>query len=77
MNFIQKLILCLGFLLFSSCEEEYFPKPFGHFRIDINKANYKDYSNCSYTLSINDMARVLKKKSNKCWVDVYYPKFKA
>jgi gliding motility-associated lipoprotein GldD len=74
-----KLLIAFFFtIIISGCEEEYFPKPFGFFRIDLPNADYNDFnSNCSFKLPYNSSSVIIKKPKRNCWIDIYYPKYNA
>jgi gliding motility-associated lipoprotein GldD len=72
------LLLPLSFLLavFSSCEQDYQPKPFGYFRIGVPTRDYGMLkSDCPYTFEMNESAEWVAK--DNCWGDVRYPGIRA
>lgn len=78
------IILFLLFIsiLFSSCEEEYAPKPRGYFRIDLPEPTYKMFEPeaCNFKFNIHKKAFIVPDKEGiqePCWYNVYYPGFKA
>ncbi len=67
------VMLLIGLL---SCMEEYSPKPFGYFRIEMPEKTYQDFDeDCPYSFEYNESA-VLKEKRD-CWYDIRYPSLKA
>ncbi|NNC86338.1 MAG: gliding motility lipoprotein GldD [Bacteroidia bacterium] len=71
-------------LLFSvyACENNYYPKPRGYFRIDFPVKEYKDYSpeNCPFSFKIPSYATVASDTFGlvePCWFDLVYPEFSA
>lgn len=68
-------------VFFSSCEENYSPKPRAYFRIELPKKNYQNYaSDCPYTFAYPTYAKVItdnRPNSEKCWINIDYPQFDA
>lgn len=63
---------------FSSCEEEYFPKPKGYFRIDFPKKEYTKFEeNYPYSFNYPKYTLIYKFQSDSFWVNIYYPKLRA
>lgn len=76
----KNVLLGISFLLlFISCSDENInPRPFGYFRIDLPEAQYTEYdSDCPFRFEYSDLAKVEVKDESKCWLNVYYPKYKA
>lgn len=68
-------------LLFSSCEDEYVPKPKGYNRIDVPSHTYQSLTEKHpYTFKYSTHAKILKDSSfiaEPHWIDIYYPQFQA
>lgn len=63
-------------VLFSGCESDYSPKPFGYFRIDTPEKKYQRLNqDCPYSFEYNTSAKL--KSKNNCWFDIRYPELKA
>lgn len=76
------ILLIVGLVLFSSCEETYIPKPQGYHKIDLPEHKYiKIQKKLPYTFehSVFAISRPHKKSSisHKNWIDIIYPDFKA
>ncbi len=69
-------ILCLV-----ACENPYFPKPRGYYRIDFPEKEYQQYDNgCPFVFDYPVYATVEAdpdRGARPCWVDVVYPGFNA
>lgn len=81
-NFRYIIVLLLFIIGFTSCEDEYVPKPRGYFRIDLPEPAYKSFApeECDFKFDLNKLAYILPDKEGlqePCWYNVYYPKFKA
>jgi gliding motility-associated lipoprotein GldD len=77
-NFFVLLFSLL--VLFPSCGEDYSPKPFGYFRIDLPNPTYKNFNpnNCPFSFDIHKNAFISsEKQQDPCWINVVYPDFKA
>lgn len=78
-----KYILFLGFFmfLFFSCSQDYIPKPFGYFRIDLPDKKYQIYdAECPFTFEYPVYAEVKHSDlpgAELCWINVVFPDFKA
>lgn len=79
-------LLFIPFLLFisiffSSCEEEYTPKPRGYFRIDLPDNQYQPFqSNCPFSFEYSKFSKANVYQGNQvenCWYNINYPKFNA
>jgi gliding motility-associated lipoprotein GldD len=74
-------VLLMLSLLFSSCDEEFTPKPRGYFRIDLPQPSYKNFApNCPFSFEYSTFADVKAYQGNqieKCWYNIEYPKFRA
>ncbi len=63
--------------MFSSCNQDYSPKPLGYFRIEIAQTNYTEIDrNCSYQFLKNNLAELVNGKA-ECWYNLYYPEHEA
>jgi gliding motility-associated lipoprotein GldD len=74
--------LFVGILItFSSCEEDYTPKPRGFERISFPERTYKDYSSeCIFSMKIPVYANAvpdMHPNAEKCWYNVTYEPFDA
>lgn len=69
-------ILCLV-----ACENPYFPKPRGYYRIDFPEKEYQQYDNgCPFVFDYPVYATVEvdpDRGARSCWLDVVYPGFNA
>jgi gliding motility-associated lipoprotein GldD len=80
---IPSVLLPLFFisLLFSSCDEQFTPKPRGYFRIDLPENSYQSFKeNCPYAFDFSQYAKVNPYKGNQkeqCWYNIDYPKLNA
>lgn len=67
--------------LFSSCTEDYTPKPRGFIRIDLPEKEYQPIiTDCPYvfeTASYGKYVPDLRTQSDPCWFNIEYPQFKA
>lgn len=80
----KKIILAsfISLLLFiSSCTNNYTPKPYGYFRVDLPHHSYRtiDTLNLPYTFCISSHAQLIDRstKENKFWIDIRYPSINA
>jgi gliding motility-associated lipoprotein GldD len=74
-------------LLFSiiACKENYSPKPFEYFRIDLpeKKYTYFDTNACFYSFQYPVYSRIEpytnenNKAKDTCWINIFFPDFKA
>lgn len=74
------IFILLGVILFSSCGNDFTPKPRGYFKIDFPKKEYQTYNdNCPYTFDFPVYSRIVPDSSSRtlkpCWIDVTYPQF--
>ncbi len=71
--------LLILYVLVTSCNPDYSPKPRGYFRIDFPEKRYHLYfGNCAYTFEYPVYARVqpdTKPDAQPCWLDVVFPGF--
>jgi len=81
---IPSVVIPLLFLLsvlFSSCDEEYTPKPRGYFRIDLPEHSYKTLeTECPYGFEYSNFAIANVYSGSQiehCWYNIDYPKFNA
>lgn len=74
-------LLVLTSLLFTSCDNEYSPKPRGYFRIDLPANDYQTYqTDCPFSFEYSKFANVNAYKGSQvesCWYNIDYPKFNA
>lgn len=76
---IMLLVLASSFA-FTSCNENYAPKPRGYFRIELPAKNYVRYapSDCPFSFEIPDyanMARDTNRLAEPCWMYLQFPRF--
>jgi gliding motility-associated lipoprotein GldD len=74
--------LLLSFLLFfTSCTQDYTPKPRGYFRIDLPATAYQPFeSDCPFTFEYSNYARAEAyrgEQTESCWYNIQYPRFNA
>ena len=75
-----KYMLYLLPVLIMGCTNNYFPKPYGYFRVDLPKQNYIRIDTIfPYAFDISDLAYVdiKQQKHDKNWMDIVYPKLNA
>lgn len=74
-------LLLVGSFMFSSCGEEYTPKPKGYIRIDLPEKEYSlSESDCPFLFDVPAYAKYvpdLRAGSAPCWFDIDIPQFKA
>lgn len=78
----KKLVLFfLTAFLFSSCEEQYIPKPRAYFRLDLPSHQYNEYnSDCPFTFSYDQKAKITPSTSSvkePCWINLNYIPYNA
>lgn len=65
--------------LFSSCGDNYTPKPRGYFKIDLPEKEYQTYTgSCPYTFEFPVYSKIVPDSSRNampCWIDIAYPQF--
>ncbi len=83
-HIIPSIILMLPFallLLFSSCDNEFTPKPKGYYRIDLPAPAYQIFKpDCPFEFEYSTHAIIKPYSQNPehlCWFNIYYPKYKA
>lgn len=78
---IKLAALLAVLVLFSSCSEEYLPKPKGYNRIDVPAHKYQALTEKHpYTFSYSQNAKILRDSSTIAephWIDIYYPQFQS
>lgn len=79
---MSKKIVYIGLILISvliSCgDEDFSPRPFGYFRIELPQVEYSELDiDCPFTFEYSNEASIIVKDSTNCWVNVYYPQNKA
>ncbi len=86
MNLKHLIFYTCCLLLFTSCKEEYTPKPSGYFQPDLPEHAYKKYENnvCPCTFEVPVYAEIEKenhffdeKPEHPCWVNVNFPALNA
>jgi putative hemolysin len=74
-------LLFLLSVLFTSCDEEYTPKPRGYFRIDLPENSYQTIeTNCPFSFDYSTFAKADVYNGNQienCWYNINYPKLNA
>ena len=82
-HFLGLLLLLIGLnaVFFTSCKEEYAPRPKGYFRIDLPEKNYNAFqTECDFKFEYpvySNMVASKKKGADPCWFDLEFPVFKA
>ncbi|NNF02658.1 MAG: gliding motility lipoprotein GldD [Bacteroidia bacterium] len=77
------VIICiLSCIVLSSCEENYFPKPRGYFRIEFPDKKYVPYDpvSCPYKFEAPEYANMVMDTiglREYCWMDVNFPRYRA
>ena len=75
------LIISIVALLFSSCEDDFAPKPRGFQRIDLPKKEYTTYhTDCGFSLDVPNYATMQldsHPEAEKCWYNISYLPFNA
>lgn len=78
---IRALALSFTILLLTSCGGEYYPKPHGHFRIDLPEREYVRFDTTfPYSFSYPVYARIDFHTSDPgelYWIDVEFPRFRG
>ena len=74
-------VLMLFAIVFTSCNEDYQPKPRAYFRIQLPEKQYEAFQAKAYPYSFNvpsyAQIRPAKTKGEKYWINIYYPYFNA
>ncbi len=75
------LILFITAIVFTSCEDNYQPKPRGFFRIEMPEKNYVSFhkEEYPYTFSMPALATIstTNTQNEKYWININYPVFNA
>ena len=74
------LLFCLLTLIFTGCKKNYYPKPYGYFRVDLPEHRYHTIDTVlPYHFEISDIATIELKKEEqeKYWIDIVYPTLNA
>jgi gliding motility-associated lipoprotein GldD len=73
--------LLLISILFTSCDEDYTPKPRGYFRIDLPTNTYQTIvTNCPFAFEYSKYANANVYEGSQienCWYNIHYPKLNA
>ena len=73
--------LAMSFLLFSSCKQDYTPKPLGYNRLNLPVPTYRPLADSlPYTFEYSIHAKLLDDTSaisERYWIEIYYPQIKA
>jgi len=79
--FFRKIIIVLSILLFWSCGEVSVPKPYGFFRVNLPKSEYRtiDTLGLPYRFDIPKNVILIdrKTKDESYWIDLNYPQLNA
>ena len=74
-------IFLLGTFFFTSCDDEYTPKPRGYFRIDLPEHSYQKFeSDCPFSFDFSTIAEAKVyqgKQLEQCWYNIEYKKLNA
>ena len=80
-RFFRKIIFILSIVVFWSCGEAYIPKPYGYFRVNLPKHEYRtiDTLNLPYRFDLPKNVILIDKKTkdNSYWIDLNYPQLNA
>lgn len=77
---VTVLLFCLLTLILTGCKKNYYPKPYGYFRVDLPAHGYNKIDTVlPYYFEISDLAKIELKKDiqKKYWVDIVYPTLNA
>lgn len=85
MNFFRAsntiLTTVFALLFFSSCGGNAIPRPYGYFRVDLPKHDYRmiDTLNLPYKFDLPKNAKLVSRKDegNNYWIDINYPQLNA
>lgn len=67
-------------LLLLSCGQNYVPRPYGYFRVDLPEHSYYqlDTLNLPYRFDVSSLAKITSSDPNeKFWIDIHYPTLNA
>lgn len=75
-------LFLFSFILFSSCESSYTPKPRGFFRIDFPEKEYQitEFEGCPFSLHAPVYTQLIADQDPNalpCWFDMQFPDFNA
>ena len=75
------LIICCFSVLLCSCGRSEIPRPYGYFRVDLPKHEYRlmDTLGLPYKFDLPLNTKLISKNTqdNKFWIDIFYPKLNA
>jgi len=75
------MIFALLFFIFNSCNRVEIPRPYGYFRVELPKHQYRmiDTLGLPYRFNLSTNAKLISRdsKNDKFWIDIYYPKLNA
>lgn len=78
---INKCVFFIIIILTSACNDAGMPKPYGYFRVDLPKHNYRiaDTLNLPYKFDLSCSASIVSRNENgeKYWIDIQYPMLNA
>ena len=74
-------VIVILVLAFYSCNKVDIPRPYGYFRVELPKHEYRmiDTLGLPYRFALPTNAKLINRdaKNDKFWVDIYYPKLNA
>jgi len=74
-------VFALLFFIFNSCNRVEIPRPYGYFRVELPKHQYRmiDTLGLPYRFDLPTNAKLISRdsKNDKFWIDIYYPKLNA
>ncbi|MDD2284517.1 MAG: gliding motility lipoprotein GldD [Paludibacter sp.] len=69
---------CLLTVILTSCKKNYYPKPYGYFRVDLPDNEYVRLDTLlPYTFDISSFAVLEIKQKEKYWINIVYPELNA
>ena len=71
---------CLLAVIFTGCRNNYFPKPYGYFRVDLPDHDYVRIDSLlpySFDLSAFAAIKIKQDPKEKYWIDIVYPELNA
>lgn len=74
-------LILLSFIVITGCNNDYYPKPKGYFRIDLPQKEYIKFDSAyPYTFEYPVYTKILPDKhsqAEKYWININYPQFKG
>lgn len=74
------LLICVFTFNLTGCKKNYYPKPYGYFRVDLPEHRYNKIDTIlPYHFEISDIAKIELKKEEQeqYWIDIVYPTLNA